>query len=100
MLVNDLNNVIQVLGGEKNDLIDSDAIASHCKGVAKSYPLCTPGGTQNIRIIDEPDLYQMIFGSKKPEAVSHVPDRWKGIRSVLTPGGNQTSDDHRKLYDV
>ncbi len=46
----------------------ADAIAKHCKGVAKRYPLATPGGTQELRIISEPDVLRLIVGSKLPAA--------------------------------
>lgn len=44
------------------------AIRSHCRGVPKLHPLDTAGGTQNLRIINEPDLYRLIIGSNLPEA--------------------------------
>lgn len=46
----------------------SDALTRHCKGVVKRYPLQTPGGVQDTRIINEPDLYRLIVGSNLPEA--------------------------------
>jgi anti-repressor protein len=46
----------------------SDAIKTHCKGIASSYPLQTPGGVQETRIINEPDLYRLIVKSTLPEA--------------------------------
>lgn len=46
----------------------SDAINQHCKGVAKRYPLQTPGGLQEVRIINEPDTFRLIVGSTLPEA--------------------------------
>ena len=45
-----------------------DALARHCKGVVKHYPLKTPGGTQQARFITEPDLYRLITHSKLPDA--------------------------------
>ena len=45
-----------------------DALAKHCKGVAKCYPLETGGGIQNIRFIPESDVYRLVFGSKLPDA--------------------------------
>lgn len=45
-----------------------DALARHCKGVAKRYPLQTSGGTQEARFITEPDLYRLIVSSKLPAA--------------------------------
>lgn len=44
-----------------------DALAKHCKGVAKCYPLKTSGGIQNIRFIPESDVYRLVFGSKLPD---------------------------------
>lgn len=38
------------------------------KGVNSSYPLCTNGGMQNATFIDEGNLYQVIFQSRKPNA--------------------------------
>ncbi|WP_024873120.1 phage antirepressor KilAC domain-containing protein [Tolumonas lignilytica] len=47
----------------------NDAISRHCKGVVKRYPLMTPGGTQEARIISESDVLRLIVGSALPEAV-------------------------------
>ena len=47
----------------------SDAMNRHCKGIVKRYTLQTAGGTQEIRIINEPDLYRLVAGSKLPGAV-------------------------------
>jgi prophage antirepressor-like protein len=52
----------------------ADAITKHCKGVAKRYPLSTPGGTQELRIISEPDMLRLIVGSKLPAAERF--ERW------------------------
>lgn len=52
----------------------SDAISKHCKGVAKRYPLQTPGGTQEVRIISEPDLFRLVVNSKLPAAERF--ERW------------------------
>lgn len=51
-----------------------DALKRHCKGVVKHYPLETPGGTQQVRFITEPDLYRLITHSKLPEAEKF--ERW------------------------
>ena len=45
-----------------------DALARHCRGVVKYYPIATPGGTQEARFITEGDLYRLVFNSKLPEA--------------------------------
>lgn len=46
-----------------------NAIKTHCRGVAKYHPLQTEGGVQNLRVIQEPDLYRMATGSALPSAV-------------------------------
>ena len=46
----------------------SKAMQDHCKGVTIRYPLETPGGIQQVRFINEPDLYRLITRSKLPEA--------------------------------
>ena len=52
----------------------ADAITKHCKGVAKRYPLSTPGGTQELRIISEPDMLRLIVNSTLPAAEKF--ERW------------------------
>lgn len=53
----------------------TDAIKQHCRGVAKYYPIVDRlGRTQDVRIINEPDLYRVIVGSNKPEAERF--ERW------------------------
>lgn len=44
------------------------AVMRHTKGVAKQYPLHTPGGLQTLRIIAEADVLRLIVGSKLPAA--------------------------------
>ena len=52
----------------------ADAIAKHCKGVANHYPLQTAGGTQNVRVIAEPDVLRMVIASRLPAAERF--ERW------------------------
>lgn len=40
------------------------AIKRHCEGVAQTHPLQTTGGTQQLRVIDESDMYGLVFGSE------------------------------------
>ncbi len=49
--------------------VPEQAIRDRCKGQEIYYPLSTSGGTQEVRVIDEPDLYRLIFGSKLKSAV-------------------------------
>lgn len=50
-----------------------NALKLHCKGVAKYHPLPTGGGTQDVRVINEPDVYRLITGSTLPKADTKSP---------------------------
>jgi anti-repressor protein len=52
------------LGYENN----RDAYSEHCKGVAIRYPLQTPGGMQQMRLLAEADVFRLIVGSELPAA--------------------------------
>lgn len=52
----------------------SKAIGDHCKGVAKRYPLQTGGGTQEVRVLSEPDMLRLIVNSTLPAAERF--ERW------------------------
>jgi len=52
----------------------SKAIGDHCKGVAKRYPLQTKGGTQEVRLINEPDVFRLVVSSQLPAAEKF--ERW------------------------
>lgn len=71
-----------------------DALAKHCKGVAKCYPLETSGGTQSIRFIPEPDVYRLVFGSKLPDAEKFTD--WvteEVLPTIRKTGGYVNNDD-------
>lgn len=36
------------------------AMNDHCKGVTKRYPLQTPGGVQEVRVLSEPDVLRLM----------------------------------------
>lgn len=57
----------------------NDAIKQHCKGVAKRYPLQTPGGAQEVRILAQSDVLRLIVGSKsKSTAIAaRTGQNWK-----------------------
>lgn len=46
-----------------------DAVKKHCKGVQQYEVLSTAGGAQRVRVITEPDMYRMAFGSELDSAV-------------------------------
>ncbi len=57
-----------------------DAVRRHCKN-AKTYPLKTRGQVRHVVIIQEPDVYSLIFGSKLPTAEEF---KWWVFQEVLT----------------
>lgn len=68
----------------------ADALAKHCKGVAKRYPLQTAGGMQDVRIISEPDLFRLVANSRLPDAERF--ERWifeEVLPSIRKTGGYQ-----------
>lgn len=51
------------------------AIKSHCRGVQELHPIPDSSGVlQNFRVIREPDLYRLVFGSTLPSAQTF--ERW------------------------
>lgn len=52
----------------------NDALQQHCKGAVKRRPLSTPGGTQELRVISEPDMLRLIVNSTLPAAERF--ERW------------------------
>ncbi|MEO0002811.1 MAG: hypothetical protein RLZZ22_503 [Pseudomonadota bacterium] len=46
----------------------TNAIKQHCKGVVKRHPLQTSGGTQEVRVLSEPDVLRLIVSSQLPAA--------------------------------
>ena len=46
-----------------------DAIKKHCKGLPQYEQVNTNGGVQRLRVINEPDLYRMTFGSSMHNAL-------------------------------
>ena len=76
----------------------SKAMNDHCRGVTKRYPLETPGGVQEFRIINEPDLYRLTTNSKLPDAVEF--EKWvfeKMIPSVRKTGVYLTDEKAREI---
>lgn len=66
----------------------SDAIATHCKGIAKRYPLQTAGGKQELRVLSEPDVLRLIVNSTLPAAERF--ERWvfeEVLPSIRKTGG-------------
>ena len=68
VVVDDTNNPLFVAKDVATVLGYSDttnAIKQHCKGVAKHHPIADRmGRCQEMRVITEPDVYRLVFGSK------------------------------------
>ena len=66
----------------------NDAMNDHCRGVATRYPLLTPGGKQDVRVLIQADVLRLIVRSKKPEAVEF--EKWvfeEVLPSISATGG-------------
>lgn len=49
----------------------TNAIKQHCRGVVKRHPIKDNlNRTQNVRVIYEPDVYALVFGSKLESAIT------------------------------
>lgn len=62
------------------------------------HPIQTPGGKQNIQIVNEPGLYSLIIGSRKPEAKQFK--RWithEVIPSIRKHGAYMTDNTIEKV---
>lgn len=46
----------------------TSAIRNHCKGVPIQHPLRTAGGTQDVRVLTEPDVLRLIVNCTLPAA--------------------------------
>jgi anti-repressor protein len=72
------NDTVYFVGKDVAEMLGyantKDAIAKHCKGVAKRYPVQTAGGTQEVRVITEPDFYRLVVNSKLPAAQEY--EKW------------------------
>lgn len=68
----------------------TNAMKQHCKGVAKRHPLQTAGGLQDVRIINEPDLFRLVANSRLPDAERF--EKWifeEVLPSIRKTGGYQ-----------
>ena len=72
------------------------AIKLHCKGGAKCHPLPTAGGTQQARIIREPDLYRLIVGSTLPAAVEFEAWVFEEVLPALRKSGRYAAQEPTK----
>ena len=65
-----------------------DAVDTHCRMGSVYKEVETKRGAQSLRMIYEPDLYRLIIGSKKPEAMQF--ERW--VFEEVLPSIRQTGE--------
>ena len=78
----------------------ADAIRKHCKGVAKTTTP-TSGGTQEVSIIPERDVYRLVMRSKMPEAEKF--EDWvvgEVLPSIRKNGGYHVQQKPQSQLDV
>ena len=82
----------------------ADAMRRHCKGVAFHYPLQTQGGTQEMRVLTEPDVMRLIVGSKLPQAEAFERLVFEDILPTIRKTGSYTTrpaiPDHPTMADL
>ena len=69
----------------------NDAIKQHCKGAVKHRTLETNGGNQKMRVIYEPDVYRLIFGSKLESAVKFQDWVFEEVLPTIRKTGQYTT---------
>lgn len=71
------------------------AIGDHCDGVAKRYPIVDSlGRTQEVRVIYEPDVYRLIFGSKLQNAKKFQDWVFEQVLPSIRRTGGYAADRH------
>ncbi len=87
-------DVAQALGYQN----ESKAIADHTRGVTNRYPIQDSlNRTQEARIIQEPDVYRLIMGSKLPSAQKF--EKWvmEEVLPTIRKAGAYTLPQNRSL---
>ncbi|XER92976.1 Bro-N domain-containing protein (plasmid) [Campylobacter fetus] len=76
-----------------------NAIKQFCKGVAFYHPLSTDGGIQKVRVIYEPDLYRLIFGSNLKSAIKFQNWVFEEVLPKIRQQGYYSSNQKLALQD-
>jgi hypothetical protein len=76
----------------------SDAYKQHCKGTVKHRTLQTAGGKQKLRVIHEPDVYRLIFGSKLKSAVQFQDWVFDEVLPAIRKTGKYEKPDPRARF--
>lgn len=80
------NDICKALGYTNT----SKTLSDHCKGVTKRYTL-SAGGMQETNFINEPDLYRLVFRSKKPEAEAFADYVYEVVLPSIRKTGQYTA---------
>lgn len=72
----------------------NDAINQHCKGAVNHRTLSTKGGNQEMRVIYEPDVYRLIFGSKLESAVKFQNWVFDEVLPTIRKNGSYSIERH------
>lgn len=83
-------DVALALGYERT----TDAIKQHCDGAVFHRPLETAGGIQQMRVIYEPDVYRLIFGSKLQNAKKFQDWVFEQVLPSIRRTGGYAADRH------
>lgn len=66
-------------------------MGDHCKGVTKRYPLQTPGGMQEVRVLSEPDVMRLVVNCTLPAAESFERLVFEDILPTIRKTGSYTA---------
>lgn len=78
----------------------SKAVSQHCKGGAKRHPLSTKGGQQELRVIYEPDVYRLIFGSKLKSAIEFQDWVFEQVLPQLRKTGSYSTTNNKTALEA
>lgn len=79
----------------------AQAVRVHCKGALNQQPLETAGGTQQVRVIQEPDVYRLIISSKLPTAQKF--EKWvmeEVLPSIRKTGNYSFKKENEQPFDL
>lgn len=74
-----------------------DALQKHCRHVAKR-DISSPSGSKSTNFINEPDLYRLVFRSKKPEAEAFADFVYEVVLPSIRKTGQYTAQKEPDAY--
>lgn len=76
------------------------AVRRFCKGGAKRTPLSTKGGQQELRVIYEPDVYRLVFGSKLKSAIEFQDWVFEQVLPQLRKTGSYSTTNNKTALEA